>query len=329
MPAFNSENFIQESIESVLSQTYKNFELIVIDDGSTDRTIDIINKFKDKRIRLFKNISNKGIVYSLNRAIKNSRGDFIARLDSDDICLSHRLETQLEYLEKNNLDMIGSGINVFINQKSYKKIYYPKAKYISNYVKFGCPFAHPTVFGKSSVFKENNYISSTNSEDLLLWSFLILKKFKLDNIREPLLFYRIHENNLSGFQNKSFAQLIYYLNQKNRLLNYLDQIKNDFEDELYHYIIKVEKINYWDNFWLNNYKEIMTRKISIRNQIKKGPNCYSKAKILTYELKNILETKNYTNLFIVFPYLLLNLKNMVLFYFLMKRRFWILNILNY
>ena len=101
LPVYNCKEYIRDSVQSILQQTYKNFELIIVDDGSEDGTLDILNNFKDKRIRLYKNKYNRGLIYSLNKALNKSKGQFIARMDADDICELNRLQKQINYLDNN------------------------------------------------------------------------------------------------------------------------------------------------------------------------------------------------------------------------------------
>ena len=109
MPVYNTEKFVKKTIESLLNQTYKDFELIVIDDGSTDNSIEIIKKFADNRIKIFSNDSNKGIVYSRNRGNAEALGRFIAPFDSDDIALPDKFEKQISFLEQHpEFGMLGS-----------------------------------------------------------------------------------------------------------------------------------------------------------------------------------------------------------------------------
>lgn len=124
MPVFNGGKFIRESIESVLSQTFTDFELIIVDDGSTDNTIDIIRSFEDKRIRLLLNESNRGIGYTRNKALENSKGKYVAVLDSDDIAYPTRLEKQVHFLENNSdYAAIGSGADVWVEEESEKEFH--------------------------------------------------------------------------------------------------------------------------------------------------------------------------------------------------------------
>ena len=99
MPVFNGSAYLRQAIDSVLAQTFSNFEFIIIDDGSTDSSASIIKKYTDKRIRVFKNSCNRGLVFSLNFGLSAARGKYLARMDADDISLPNRLFKQLEYLE--------------------------------------------------------------------------------------------------------------------------------------------------------------------------------------------------------------------------------------
>ena len=128
MSAYNSERFIAESISSILNQTYEDWELILINDASSDNTLEIITRLsrEDPRIKVIDNAKNLGLTVSLNVGIKNSRGEFIARLDSDDLAEPSRLETQLEYLHIHpDVGLVGSGaylVNSFGNQIGYMNV---------------------------------------------------------------------------------------------------------------------------------------------------------------------------------------------------------------
>ena len=98
LSTFNNSQSINDSVNSILGQTYKNIELLILDDGSTDNTWEKLNKFNDPRVKLFKNKDNIGLTKSLNKLISKSSGQYIARQDADDISLSHRLEVQINIL---------------------------------------------------------------------------------------------------------------------------------------------------------------------------------------------------------------------------------------
>lgn len=142
MPSYNSENYIDEAIESVLEQTYENWELIIIDDASTDRSTEIIKTYKDKRIRLLCNEINKGISESTNKGIKKSRGKYIALLDDDDIAEKDRLTLQVSYLEMHTeIDILG-GRTTLIDKSGdvidYSGIPRNNPKYIKAVLLFSC-----------------------------------------------------------------------------------------------------------------------------------------------------------------------------------------------
>lgn len=116
MPVYNKDKYIKESIESVLNQSYKDFELVIVDDASTDNSNRIIKSFKDKRIKLIELEKNVGVAEAPNTAIRNSTGNIIMRLDADDISDKYRLEKQLKYMLENDYDIVGSKFKVFCDE---------------------------------------------------------------------------------------------------------------------------------------------------------------------------------------------------------------------
>lgn len=154
-PVYNAENTIATAIESIINQTYKDWELIIINDGSIDNSKEIALSFNDSRIKFFDNFQNQGIVYTLNRGLSLSNGEYIARMDSDDISLPERFEKQIEYLEGNALDLIGcmtrridmeGNCLIPIANKSYS----PST--IEKCLKYDNCIAHPTWLVRKSVF---------------------------------------------------------------------------------------------------------------------------------------------------------------------------------
>jgi glycosyltransferase involved in cell wall biosynthesis len=115
MSVYNGEEHLREAIDSILNQTYKNFEFLIIDDGSTDGSVNIIRSYLDPRIRLIKNKKNIGITRSLNKGLKLARGEYIARMDDDDIAFPERLEKQVRFLNEHvNVGLVG-GSDITIN----------------------------------------------------------------------------------------------------------------------------------------------------------------------------------------------------------------------
>jgi glycosyltransferase involved in cell wall biosynthesis len=201
MPVYNAELFISQAIQSILNQTVSDFELIIINDGSTDSSLEIINKFlvEDSRIKLI-NQSNQGLIFALNAGIDISVGKYIARMDADDISLNNRFEEQLNFLVSNKLDIVGSFIRFFNANGLGKVEEYP---IINDDIQFrlitSSPFAHPTILAKSELLKENRYKLHDSfkndykgfSEDFYLWTRLSLKGYLMGNVPQVLLLYRI------------------------------------------------------------------------------------------------------------------------------------------
>jgi glycosyltransferase involved in cell wall biosynthesis len=226
MPAFNAEKFIKTAIKSILGQTFKDFEFLIINDGSTDKTLEIIEKFKeqDQRIILISR-GKRGLIASLNEGISLSKGQYIARMDADDIATPEKLNIQLNYLIKNpTVDLVGSNIMFFTHNKvrgvSDLKLY--KQKNINFYLKtIGLP--HPTWMVRTVFFKKFKYdprAISVEDQDLLLRA---QQSCKFTLLKEPLLFYRISEKNDSRYKITQVYQL------------FLSRIRNILHNKLFYY----------------------------------------------------------------------------------------------
>ena len=193
LPVYNSEKYISEAIQSVLDQTYSNFELLVLDDGSTDNTLSIINKFADERIKIFKSERNYGIVHQLNKGIDNSRGEFIARMDADDISHPERFNKQIDYLNSHpTIDVLGTFANKIGEEAGLIQYNYNKSEQISFLLNFYCYMLHPTVMMRKRIFSKCKYSSDYPlAEDYGLWC-QINNGSNLYILDEVLLDYRIH-----------------------------------------------------------------------------------------------------------------------------------------
>ncbi len=221
MPAFNRENFIAESIQSVLSQSFTDYELIIIDDGSTDRTMEIASKFlKDPRIRIVKNETNLGIPQTRNRALKLAKGQYIAPLDSDDVWLDHdKLEKQALFLDENpDYAILGGGImHIDTESKPLKKVLFPiYDSVIRNIILQFNPFAQSTLlYRKSAALECGGYsIEYKICDDYDLWLKIGLKH-KFTNIPQVLSGYRIHGENITKRKRLTVAREILEIVRKN------------------------------------------------------------------------------------------------------------------
>lgn len=206
LPVYNAQKYIKESIESVLNQTFTDFELVLINDGSTDSSEKEIRSFNDLRIRYFLNDTNLGLIKTLNKAIALSKGKYVARMDADDICMPYRLEKQFNYLEQHH-DVIICGswariINEFgVITGRIKRI--DTNELIRSNMLFTTPFVHPTVMIRKEVLETNQYSENAkHCEDLELWVRLSQElNYKFHNLPEYLLKYRVHFSNISVINN--------------------------------------------------------------------------------------------------------------------------------
>lgn len=202
MSVFNAEKHIERSVKSILSQTFNDFEFLIVDDKSEDESLLVLERLasEDKRIRLYRNNTNLGLTKNLNFLILKSKGKFIARMDADDISFATRFEKQRLYMLNKIVDLIGSSI-IEIDEyenKLYTRQYPLTTEEARKTIVKTSPLAHPTVFAKSSVLKQNLYNESLRTcQDIELWFRLLKKDIIIENIYEPLLLFRRDNNFIS------------------------------------------------------------------------------------------------------------------------------------
>lgn len=195
MTVYNGGRFLREAIESCLNQTYTNLELIIIDDGSLDNSLEIIKSFEDKRIRLIINEANKGQSYSRNKGIKESSGEYIAVMDADDVAYLDRIEKQVNFLLGNkNISIIGSFVSIIDEQsKIIKTRRLPVANDdIKVDLIFNCPLVHSSVMWRKCDFEYYDLSYSLDfvyAQDMELWS-RVMFYLNFSNIPEPLVYSR-------------------------------------------------------------------------------------------------------------------------------------------
>ena len=248
-PVYNREKYLPECIESILNQTFKDFEFILIDDHSTDGTSKIIKEyeFKDNRIKLLSNKLNVGATQSFNNGLKISVGKYIARMDSDDISLPDRFQKQIDLLENwNELEVIGTGA-ILINSNGVeicRKKFPSDYKKIKKILMTGVPVFDPSVIIRSETLKQIGGFDNrlAPADDYHLWLSLFKNKKLISNLNDYLIKYRIHETNLSKLQlseqlKKTFiAKKIYDSNLS--IDDYLQKYKNDHLNEFETIIVK-------------------------------------------------------------------------------------------
>ena len=198
------ESYLRASIESVLNQTYENIEFIIVDDCSNNNSVNVIESYSDKRIKLIKNPKNMGLTKSLNIAIKIANGEFIARMDADDISLSQRFEKQVEFLRSNpEYIACGTAIKIIGGPEEGKIIYrnIPDIETYRIYLLFGNypNIAHPTAMFNHSLLKKHNIEYDENfplAQDYKMWV-NCSKYAPCYNLNEVLLKYRVHNKAVS------------------------------------------------------------------------------------------------------------------------------------
>jgi len=201
MSCYNSEKYLADAIDSIVEQTYTNIEFIIVDDGSTDNTLNIIQSYNDKRIKLIAR-ENKGLVYSLNEAIELCAGSYIARMDADDICRPDRLAKQVDYMERNTqISACGGAIHHFNEKGSIKTQSRPTEHSDLVFCSLHrSPIAHPAAIIRKSVLDQYNLRYNNNykyGQDIKLW-FDIIKVGKLSNLTDVVIDYRISEDQVTS-----------------------------------------------------------------------------------------------------------------------------------
>lgn len=195
MAVFNAEDYLEEAIKSILNQTFTDFEFIIINDASTDHSLEIINSFHDRRISVLSNESNQGLANSLNRGFDAAKGEFIARMDADDISRPYRLTKQVEFMRSHpDVDICGSWAKTFGFSEMLLRC--PTGhEEIRCTMLFSNPMAHPTVIIRNKRPNADGIRYEKDRrrvEDYELWSRLS-KSHKFENISEVLLDYRVYD----------------------------------------------------------------------------------------------------------------------------------------
>ena len=192
-----NDKYLPQAIDSILAQSFKDFEFIIVANGFSceDIASRILESYpNEKRLKIIKSYIGQ-LAHALNLGVDNACFDYIARMDSDDIAWSNRLEKQFVYLRNNDLDMVGCDLRLIDEVGNYlSSRIYPKGKEIDRCLSFKNCFAHNTIFiKKSAVLMAQGYNSGFNSEDYDLWLRLRRHGVKWDNMNEALVDYRIHE----------------------------------------------------------------------------------------------------------------------------------------
>lgn len=256
LPVYNCEKYIESAISSIISQTYTNWELLIIYDKSDDKSLDIINSMieLDRRLNLIYNPS-KGLISALNHGIKLAKGDYIARMDADDISLPKRIELQIKHMYNNELDVCGSHHFIIDKNGEDQGFSYVPLTHEDCFIRLlsAVPFAHPSVIIKKEFLEINNLYYGINTdklaEDLDMWINMFNHSAKFGNVDQFLIKYRILKTSLSR-QNKNQLMkqsLKFYSSFFKKNINRISEILNkklDFKNNTDKYYYSRMAIKY-------------------------------------------------------------------------------------
>ncbi len=234
MSVYNGERYVRFAIESILHQTFTDFEFLIIDDGSNDESVPLIQGFRDSRIRLVRNGRNLGLVASLNRGLEMARGAYVARMDADDISMPERLQRQVDFMDANpEVDICGAWLEAFEGRD--KSIWAPPLsdEEIKANLVFESVVYHPTVMMRHTVFSDLAARYDEDypyAQDYELWCRLS-RSCRFANIGEVLLRYRLHERSVGRC--KSDIQAMLACRVRKRLLSELGIEPTELELQLH------------------------------------------------------------------------------------------------
>ncbi|MDP8306115.1 MAG: glycosyltransferase family A protein [Candidatus Chlorobium antarcticum] len=241
MPVHNGQQHLREAIESILKQSFTDFEFLIIDDGSTDGSTAIVKTYNEPRIRLIANTENQGTVHVLNQGIQEAKGEYIARMDADDISLPQRLEKQVRFMDSRpDIGISGAGMRLIKKGKLKNTRTQPEQdKELKITLLFNTCFFHPTVIIRTALAKKHPYPDNlVYTQDYNYWTKLApLTRFA--NLKETLLYFREHEGQLST--RKADLQITNARNIREAYLRRLRDSITPEELEIHHQIAENRK----------------------------------------------------------------------------------------
>lgn len=289
MAAYNAAGYISESIKSILTQTFEDLELLIVNDGSTDDTVRVIETFRDPRIRLIHNDKNRGLVYTRNVALKEARGEYIAVLDSDDIASPDRLESQYIFFQENPLFALCGGHGMVINSQGdhvedNRLIVPTEPDNIKMTLLFLNTYVNSAVMYKTAVLKElGGYREYAPAEDYELF-IRIADKYPVGNLDKVLVRYRDHDNNTSA-ANVETAKLKVTQIKKEQLERLNIPANKHIVDTFYSLLA-------WDfSYDFAYYLDLFSKLKSANQVLKKYPEAAFEQKLFDYWFLIILTKK--------------------------------------
>lgn len=290
MPVYNGEKYLRQAIDSILSQTFSDFEFIIINDASKDSTEEIIKSYNDERIVYLKNEENLGVAGTLNKGIDAARGEYIARMDADDISMPDRFLKQVTIMDSNkDIGVCGGNLIIFgeeIDERNF--IYSETDKKIRVDMIFNSAFAHPAVMIRSSILSDNiRYdIDFEKAEDYKMW-YDIMRVSKGYNIQEPLLRYRHHQKQVTKVNKDEQTVAV----TKMRKVMY-DTLQIDTQQYLELFSRLCDGIRIFNESEYMMLRELMKKTIAASNEYDKKELKKTLSSI-NYNIQNKSKIKNY------------------------------------
>ncbi len=272
MPVYNASGFLRDAVESILTQTFKDFELLIINDGSKDNSSSILESYNDSRIRFVQHSQNEGLVKTLNEGLKSARGNYIVRMDADSISLPHRISKQVKFMNANRDVAIAGAWFSDINNKTEVSKVPRKHEALKSFLFFNSGFAHSTVIIRKNYFQSHHLFYNADfphAEDYEL-SVRASRMLKLANVSEVLLHSRYHGYKLSSQHNNAQRSSIHRCHQRQlmelglkpnvkelqihfAIANLLYSPQKEFVEEVEDWLIKVVNANKKTNIFSNHH----------------------------------------------------------------------------
>lgn len=267
LPVYNAELFIRDAIQSILNQTYSDFKLLIVDDGSTDNSIEIINSFNDNRIELLIDKKNLGLPSRLNQIAALTTTKYLARMDSDDIMHPDRIAMQLEILNTNDkIDVLGTNV-ISINE--FNIIQGIRNPIMEHKLTPCIVFIHPTITAKTEWFRKNLYdVKAIRVEDADLWN-RTYKTSNFQRVETPLLFYREFGSQYYKKYFKGMPSMFYLIGKEKSMSQIIITVKYLFKGLAYYVFHKLGDEKKLINRRNHEFTEILKFQAILNNAIKK------------------------------------------------------------
>lgn len=330
LPVYNGSTYLSEAVSSILAQGISDIELIAINDASTDESDKILREFNDSRIVHITNSTNIGLASTLNFGIEEAKGEFIARMDQDDIAVPNRLSYQIKaFLNDKNLGICGSNFQTFGENKLYKSDYPLNSDRIfTNLLFFNC-IAHPTVMFRKSVFVENGLCYDKKydwAEDFELWT-KARHLTKIINLKQPLLKYRINTNSMTASGESKVHKTVNVINKRSlqeiginaseEILNLHLRIGHHLTDADDTMLVEKTHLHLWSivsgnqTHKIYKEKELKNAIASFWNPILLRSSEAVRNNLLTHDLSRFLNSKTTIQLELTNNYIKKKLKNLI------------------